>query len=87
MIDAQRAMELAGCEMLKFRGEKILLKIGLPDACILVAQLQLAIRHPNNPAAQTSRHHCDAIIYQIEKLSHDLADFLRLGFDTQYDTK
>ncbi len=75
-------------EMLKYRDQKILqLNIGLPDACILVSQLQLAITHPENPAAETSRSHCEAIIGQIERLSKDLADFLRLGFDPKHDVK
>lgn len=87
MIDRERLLELSTDEMLKHRDQKILLNIGLPDACILVSQLQLAIRHPDNPAAKTTRQHCDAIIGQVERVSSDLANFLRLGYDKNFDER
>lgn len=87
MIDAEKVIELSTAEMLRFRDQKILLNIALPDACILVSQLQLAIRHPENPAKGSARSYCEAIITQVERLNKDLADFLRLGFDPEHDVK
>ena len=87
MIDRERLLQSSTDEMLKHRHQKILLSIGIPDACVLVSQLQLAIRHPNNPAAATTRHHCDAIIGQVERISQDLANFLKLGYDPNWDER
>jgi hypothetical protein len=87
MIDKQKLVDASAEEMLKHRHQKILLNISLPDALILVAQLQLAIRHPENPAAGTTRAYCESIINQVERISKDLADFLRLGFDPAYDER
>jgi hypothetical protein len=87
MIDVERVIELSASEMLKHRDKKIVLNAGLPDACILISQLQLAIQHPENPAAETARTYCEAIIGRVELFSKDLADFLRLGFDPKYDER
>jgi hypothetical protein len=87
MIDVEKTLDVGTREMLKFRDHKIQLNIGLPDACVLVSQLQLALRHPENPARETVRLYCETIVAQVERLSKDLADFLRLGFDPKHDVK
>jgi len=53
----------------------------------LVAQLQLATRHPRNTgtSADWARGFVAGLVRQVEEISPSLAESLRLGDDPQYD--
>jgi hypothetical protein len=55
--------------------------------CTLIAQVQLALRHPQNTstAAATTRALLDAIIFDVALRSPPLAEFLQRGFDPALD--
>jgi hypothetical protein len=55
--------------------------------CTLIAQVQLALRHPqnNSTAAVSTRALLDAIISEIALRSPRLAEFLQRGFDPAQD--
>lgn len=56
---------------------------------IVVANLQLALRHPSNTgeAATVARGIVDAMIASVERSSPRAAEILRMGFNPDYDVR
>jgi hypothetical protein len=89
MIDAEKVIQKSTQEMLKHHKVTVQLNVRLPDAVILVSHIQLALRHPeaNSESSKMAREYAESIIGTVEKVSPDLADFMRLGFDKSHDLK
>lgn len=86
MIDNEKAIAAALKEMERLGNVEINLKLPLPDIMIMVAHVQLALRHPAKTVSGRRAHSvCDSIIAGVELLSADLASFMRLGYDEKYD--
>src|SRR4051794_25321821 len=75
-------------EQTEDREEKFLLVLSLPEASALIANLQLALRHPGNigTTALVAERTCHTLMTEMEerglKASLTVA---RLGFDPRYD--
>lgn len=73
-------------EMERLKGAVIEPIISMPNVCILVANLQLALRHPDNPTKAQTRVLCDILIDAVDdEFSPALAAFMRLGYNRDYD--
>lgn len=61
------------------------LQFGFAEFWTMIANLQLAMRHPANvgQSAQTARGICDALIATLP--SEDLRDLARLGYHPEHD--
>lgn len=57
------------------------------DLAIIVAQVQLALRHPNNKgySAERARKVLEAWIETVALSEPALAKYLRMGFDPKHD--
>lgn len=73
---------------LKEEGDEIYIQLGVVELIVIVSQLQLALRHPQNNAGDAIFAHyiaekiTDVIDHSMSPL---IADALRMGFDAQYD--
>jgi hypothetical protein len=85
MIDKGKLMEEAITEMERLKGQVIEPMISFPNVCILVANLQLALRHPDNTTKDQTRVLCDILIHAVAHFSPTLAEFMRLGYNEDYD--
>lgn len=67
--------------------EPLQLELKPSTVLLLVAQLQLALRHPQNtgPSAVRMRELAHWLEEQIERLEPDLQPILELGWDPDYD--
>lgn len=63
------------------------LDIPFPLACTIVAQIQLALRHPANTgeSAHHARAFIEALIGTMEASEPAIGPLLRLGFDPAHD--
>jgi len=66
---------------------KLTVELTLPVAVMLVAQVQLALRHPDNTGASVGfvRRFLDDLIDQIAAGDETLLTGLRAGFDPAHD--
>ena len=88
MIDNEKTIAAALQEMkrLESAGGRVALDMPIPDLLIVVAHVQLALRHPRKTVSSVrARELCDGIIGSIERLSPELAAFMRLGYNEKYD--
>lgn len=74
-------------EALERKHGYFILQIPFSDFLVLLANVQLAIRHPGNQGytAQIGRRICEDIIASMEKASPGIAELMNEGFDPKHD--
>jgi hypothetical protein len=86
MIDNEKMIAAALREMVRLGDLAITTQLSISDTLIVVAHLQLALRHPTKTVSGSrARSLCDDIIATVESQSAELAAFMRLGYDEKYD--
>ncbi len=67
--------------------EPVHLHLDMPTVVCLIGQVQLALRHPANTgaSAQHIRDTIDRIIDSVDRESPGIGQFLRRGYDSNYD--
>jgi hypothetical protein len=74
-------------ERLTARAPSLKLDLDWQTTVVLVAQVQLALRHPGNrgPSAELARTFLDTLIARVEEVEPTVARCLRMGDDPQHD--
>ena len=82
--------QLVEClERLRARHHHFTWEADFGDLVLLVAQVQLALRHPGNTghAAQRVRTVIDHVICAMEQSEPEIGPLLRLGYDPAHDVE
>lgn len=74
-------------EELKANRGECHLQLGFNEVIVIVAHVQLALRHPGNKGApaRLARKILDEVIAKLDEGAPGIGEFLRLGFDPKYD--
>lgn len=78
---------VAAVERLKRLHGVFIAEMPFEDVIILIAQIQLALRHPGNTgySSQRARKIIEAMIAMMERSEPAVGPLLRMGFDPQHD--
>ena len=66
--------------------KSITVEMDVVEAVSVVAQVQLAMRHPDNPAVDNARLFCKQLIAGVREINAQIADIMELGFDPEHDS-
>lgn len=83
----RKSLEQAQKQLIAARHIKINIETDLPTLFVMIANLQLALRYPNNTGQSAAEVHTMAVNL-IELIREDLpevASLLDLGWDSQHD--
>jgi len=74
-------------ERLVLKHPTFAVEMPMGNIIVLVAQMQLALRHPRNngDSAKTCRDFCEQVIAEIARAEPELAEILTWGFDPSKD--
>lgn len=86
-MTAEEQLLTAAAKRLKEKHEFFTLEIGFADLIMLIAQVQLALRHPANrgESARRMRSMVERIVRELEESEPTIGELLRLGFDARHD--